>query len=30
MDSADSLPGPQTGAGDGQPVLVLRHATKSS
>ena len=29
MDTADSQPGPQTGAGDGQPVLALRHATKS-
>ena len=29
MDTADSQPGPQTGAGDGQPMLALRHATKS-
>ena len=29
MDAADSQPGPQTEAGDGQPVLALRHATKS-
>ena len=29
MDTADSQPGPQTEAGDGQPVLALRHATKS-
>jgi rhamnose transport system ATP-binding protein len=29
LDTADSQPGPQTGAGDGQPVLALRHATKS-
>jgi rhamnose transport system ATP-binding protein len=29
LDTADSQPGPQTGTGDGQPVLALRHATKS-
>ena len=29
MDTADSQPGPQTEAGDGQPVLALRHAAKS-
>jgi rhamnose transport system ATP-binding protein len=29
LDTADSQPGPQTEAGDGQPVLALRHATKS-
>ena len=29
MDTADSQPGPQTEARDGQPVLALRHATKS-
>jgi len=29
LDTADSQPGPQTDAGDGQPVLALRHATKS-
>jgi rhamnose transport system ATP-binding protein len=29
LDTADSRPGPQTGAGDGQPMLALRHATKS-
>jgi rhamnose transport system ATP-binding protein len=29
LDTADRRPGPQTEAGDGQPVLALRHATKS-
>jgi rhamnose transport system ATP-binding protein len=29
LDAADSQPGPQTEAGDGRPVLALRHATKS-
>jgi rhamnose transport system ATP-binding protein len=29
LDTAESQPGPQTEAGDGQPVLALRHATKS-
>ena len=29
MDTADSQPGPQTQAGDAQPVLELRHAAKS-
>jgi rhamnose transport system ATP-binding protein len=29
LDTAESQPGPQKEAGEGQPVLALRHATKS-